>query len=447
MESERHIEKLLRAWAKKRRDETGGPFDLHPATRRLLQGQVTRQFAKDQQQRRWISELFVRLRPRVVWGAALIVVLALASLWLPTLTRSRSKASLDKHELAVRLRTADVMSPQPTVPSAARPVASEGLTKGKDTGPAPSTMVAAAAASRGIHFEGEYVVADSASALRDLPPAQASSSIAAEAAAARVQTNTRRFLNSDATLAAAAKPQPANQSLNRPGSNTGEVELALKSPVAASSSPSVAPVTSASDNILRFHADELKQTKVPGVSAGRRFTRVESPSTPTASVGKSQAGQPVLSSFEVEQTAKQLRIVDADGSIYTGSIQLSEARPRLRSAEAQQIAVGESSQGRLGPTSAIAFDAAGLPGQIYSFRVTGTNRTLNQSVVFTGSLTAMTNAATFGQVTSNLGATGGRSQLPSAPPTLVPLVNSRISGKAIIGRSTEVEINAVPTVP
>src|SRR6266851_3981497 len=138
MESERHIEKLLRVWAKKRRDETGGPFDLHPATRRL-----------------WTFELFVRLRPRVVWGAALIVVLALASLWLPSLTQSRSKASLDKHELAVRLRTAEEMGPPPTASSAAGPVVNGGLSKGKETGPAPSTTVAATAASRGIHFEGE----------------------------------------------------------------------------------------------------------------------------------------------------------------------------------------------------------------------------------------------------------------------------------------------------
>src|SRR5260370_4514897 len=217
MESEPHIEKLLRSWAKKRRDEAGGPFDLHPATRRLLQGEVTRQFAKNQQQRRWISELFVRLRPSVVWGAALIVVLALASLWLPTLTRSRSKASLDKHELAVRVRTAEGMGWPPPVPPAAGPVANEGLTKSKETGPAPSTMVAAAAASRGIHFEGDYAVADSAPALRDLPPAQASSSIAEETAAARVQTNTPRFLNLDATLAAAAKPQPADQFLKWSG--------------------------------------------------------------------------------------------------------------------------------------------------------------------------------------------------------------------------------------
>ena len=447
MESERHIEKLLRVWAKKRRDETGGPFDLHPATRRLLQGQVTRQFSKSQQQRRWTFELFVRLRPRVVWGAALIVVLALASLWLPSLTQSRSKASLDKHELAVRLRTAEEMGPPPTASSAARPVVNGGLSKGKETGPAPSTTVAATAASRGIHFEGEYVVVDSASALGDLPPAQAWSSIVAEAAAARVPTNTPRSLTLDATLAAASKPQPADEFLKWSGPDTGHVELALKSPVAAGLSPSVAPVTSASDNILRSYAYDLKETNEPGISEGRRFIRVESPSTTTASVGKSQTGQSVLSSFEVKQTAQQLRIVDADGSIYTGSVQLAEAGPRLRSAEAQQIAVAESSQARLGPTSAVAFAAVGEPGQIYFFRVTGTNRTLNQSVVFTGSLTAMTNAATLGQVTSNLGATVGRSRLPSAQPTLVPPVNSRISGKALIGRNTEVEINAVPTVP
>ena len=47
-EPERPIEKLLRAAAKKRRDEAGAPFELHPADRRLLQGEVARKFAKPQ---------------------------------------------------------------------------------------------------------------------------------------------------------------------------------------------------------------------------------------------------------------------------------------------------------------------------------------------------------------------------------------------------------------
>ena len=52
-EPERPIEKLLRAAAQKRRDEVGAPFELHPATRRLLQGEVARRFAKPQSEGRW----------------------------------------------------------------------------------------------------------------------------------------------------------------------------------------------------------------------------------------------------------------------------------------------------------------------------------------------------------------------------------------------------------
>ena len=46
MEPERKIEKLLRAYAKKRRAQAGDPLTLHPATRRLLQGEVARRKPK-----------------------------------------------------------------------------------------------------------------------------------------------------------------------------------------------------------------------------------------------------------------------------------------------------------------------------------------------------------------------------------------------------------------
>ena len=46
METERKIEKLLRAYAKKRRADAGDPLKLHPATRRLLQGEVARRKPK-----------------------------------------------------------------------------------------------------------------------------------------------------------------------------------------------------------------------------------------------------------------------------------------------------------------------------------------------------------------------------------------------------------------
>src|SRR5580692_11124970 len=42
MPEERDIEKSLRAWAKRRREDAGAPVDLHPATRKLLQDEVSR---------------------------------------------------------------------------------------------------------------------------------------------------------------------------------------------------------------------------------------------------------------------------------------------------------------------------------------------------------------------------------------------------------------------
>jgi hypothetical protein len=56
-EPERPIEKLLRAAAQKRRDEAGGRFELHPANRRLLQGEVTRTFPKTRARQRQTGSL------------------------------------------------------------------------------------------------------------------------------------------------------------------------------------------------------------------------------------------------------------------------------------------------------------------------------------------------------------------------------------------------------
>ena len=53
MEPERKIEKLLRAYAKKRRVGTGDAFTLHPATRRRLQAEIDRQFAEPPEENRF----------------------------------------------------------------------------------------------------------------------------------------------------------------------------------------------------------------------------------------------------------------------------------------------------------------------------------------------------------------------------------------------------------
>ena len=92
MEPERKIEKLLRAYAKKRRAEAGDPLKLHPATRRLLQGEVARRKPKpddDEEASVTLWELF-RQRWALFAGFAIIVFFG-AALFLPALSASKQR--------------------------------------------------------------------------------------------------------------------------------------------------------------------------------------------------------------------------------------------------------------------------------------------------------------------------------------------------------------------
>src|ERR1041385_5051405 len=99
MNDERPIEKLLRRYGKKRRDEAGAPPELHPATRRLLQGEVARQFPKARAEPRGVSlaEIFAALRRRWVYGVTALAGLLIAgAMILPALSKARSKAQFAK---------------------------------------------------------------------------------------------------------------------------------------------------------------------------------------------------------------------------------------------------------------------------------------------------------------------------------------------------------------
>src|SRR5512135_1480522 len=75
MDPERPIEKLLRDRARERAGQAGGAFEMHPATRRLLQGEVARQFPRAAANGSWLSKLFLNSGPKLAWGAALASVL------------------------------------------------------------------------------------------------------------------------------------------------------------------------------------------------------------------------------------------------------------------------------------------------------------------------------------------------------------------------------------
>jgi hypothetical protein len=88
MSDERHIEKQLRAWAEQRRRKADAPFELHPATRRMLQNEVRKIHGQNPAESAARSSFFSRWRPTFVAGVCIIaLVTVLAVILLPTPAR------------------------------------------------------------------------------------------------------------------------------------------------------------------------------------------------------------------------------------------------------------------------------------------------------------------------------------------------------------------------
>jgi len=116
MDPERPIEKLLRQAAQARRGQAGAPQEIHPATRRMLQGEVARKFAAGPPRvRRSFFELFM---PQLAWGAALVVGLGLAaSLMLPRNNAPRQEMLFAKNDRLATIASANESKTRAAGPS------------------------------------------------------------------------------------------------------------------------------------------------------------------------------------------------------------------------------------------------------------------------------------------------------------------------------------------
>lgn len=138
----------------------------------------------------------------------------------------------------------------------------------------------------------------------------------------------------------------------------------------------------------------------------------------------------VLDSFRVEQTGNRVLITDADGSVYAGDLQEGETAERETPAVQGGLEAGRQSQ---------VLNRGAVAGNELRFQVAGTNRTLQQPVVFSGRL-VLTNALAAGQYFQNQQATGTNA-------FSFFLNNSVVRGRASIGRRTQMEVNAAPASP
>src|ERR1041384_6666000 len=97
-EPEKKIEELLRATARKRREEAGA-FELHPATRKMLLDEAARTHQTGHEPLR--VEKFSWFGPRLVFPTAIVGVLIIAVVILmPDNSRQQFQLSKNKEDLA-----------------------------------------------------------------------------------------------------------------------------------------------------------------------------------------------------------------------------------------------------------------------------------------------------------------------------------------------------------
>jgi hypothetical protein len=149
----------------------------------------------------------------------------------------------------------------------------------------------------------------------------------------------------------------------------------------------------------------------------------------------------------VQQNGNAIRVVDADGSVYDGSLLPESAVAQNGPAPATTLTSPVTAPTQAERAKTIASRNESQTAQNYFFRVTGMNQTLKQNVVFAGNLLAIASATTNWQQSFGGNAAGG--QLPSAPSNLnqLPWSSSRIAGTAVIAGTNNIEINAVPLPP
>jgi hypothetical protein len=459
MNDDRPIEKLLRRYAKKRRDEAGAPIEMHPATRRLLQGEVTRQMGVERRK--------ATLNPRPFWQAWMpwlawaVPLFALVGIGLWSLVDRPATQQLalgpapDQTKTADESRAAKAASREPeSRPLIALESAPAEISAAKAMPPTPSPAPARSLNQPTPSLAANGIAGETRRAERALTYVTATNqSVAALADAAESKGSSTRYglraaqpadqLNLTSSAAPAPRPssvvslEPGAKVPSDPRPSTLDSRQQSAAPVLDAASP---PATLARND--SFERDRAR-------SYSQSFANL-APEALKQKVGKDFSSapiSPVLVTFRVEQMGRQLRVVDSDGSTYIGETDLSPAiQADTGGSKKEQAVQLFKSGGKLNQLPTAATSVTQQQAQNNFYRVAGTNRTLNQSVVFTWSFVEMTNEPIVAQ-SVKIGSDLKRDaqQLPTQFPA--QLQNSFINGRAQFGTGQEIEINAVPVSP
>jgi hypothetical protein len=472
MEEERKIEKWLRAYAKKRRGQAKGSFDLHPATRRMLQDEIARQSPAPEGEDDSLS-LWEVLRQQ--WALLLTFaacIFLIGIILLPVLNTAKEKAQntlgmaqLKQIGAAVQMSATDNKGRLPASLDEltngylakedlferenGKPIVYMGA--GKNIHGLSSNTVLAYSMenkdTRDVLFASGQTALVNRKKFEEVTNADLSHAVALNNQNS-LQSESSALVEREITTAGnepapsmappPESPVPEASPASEPPPPAPTVAAAAPEPNSMSESPPAEQpqAAKASSDLAVNSASAPPAMTPPAGIGGEAFDdaatrrQSESPALQRAAqpqfasqlqnvqnafrngVTPSQA-LPVLSNFQVQQSGNALRIVDQDGSVYVGSWRLANlATINGIAGKAGLQSSDKQSLARTPQTSAppaVALADNLQAAQNYLFHVSGMNRTLKQDVVFTGNLLA--NFAVSGNLQQSFGgAVGGAYQ-------------------------------------
>ena len=466
-EPQRDIEKDLLAYKLRRGEQLGAPLELHPATRKMLQGEAARaasrplltseeaaknfvrSFVMSHQQ----PSFFARYRQRIIWGGAMCACLTLVLAVLRNHPRLASTPS--------QVSDPQTAKPQATVAATKQQTEAEQSARAKQSAPAADKLQELAKTSTAPVASPPPANPRGAAAASAPPLVRDLDRKLVEKKEASQPTQIAKALKAvqvaDALSATEDKKSGEVMKLKR---SAGDELLRANLAAAAGASggagipPASAPSTASAAQLFGANsapeASQVRQQFLQLDNQARYRKNFNSPPMPQ-----------VMQDFAFERTGDRVRIVDADGSTYEGTVMPAPVEEVRANAVSKLDAAKERKDSLAQPTQSAD------PQSSYRFYANGVNRKLKQSVEFRGewqaAVPAQSSPTTPGLQPVALGVRLERKVAEKAEQTV--LSNSlsgsaakvlnyqqsqnaaapgRISGRAVVGGKNEFDINAVP---
>jgi hypothetical protein len=421
MDEHRPIEKTLRECATKRAAQAGGSFELPPATRGVLLQEVSRQNGQRPSARTNLStNLWLLLRRpwfKLAWGFCLIALAGIAA-WQFGPAKASREARLARQQSPALISRAPSRVVAPVQGSTSLPALSEMPSKSQPAVLSNSEAITTVQAT--VAAADTLSAANTHDESKPQSPEPVPSDLPPDSKAFRLRYG---LTTSSSPPALASEPTEVSTNVVPLDSNA----------LAANGRTGNAFAYQLSDKAAAL--EQIKANANKDVVLNRQHfaqapnARLAQDRLSPTEFGRQKAqftSQPrgVLTSFDLEQSGQELRIRDGDGSIYTGYAEPLAAVSGPPTAAPRKAVVTRAfkAAGAKVPATGVV---AGLPNaasNLYFFKVSGTNQTLNQKVVFTGNIVVSSNAS-------------------------LPVLNGPISGRAVVGEGQAIPINAMPAQP